>query len=99
MLPTNDSWWHVSIIFNHDDVIKWKNFPNYWSFVQVIHQSPVNSPPKGQWRGALMFTYICARIKDWVNTREAGDLRRHRTHYDVIEISLNCAHMFSSSGR
>ena len=44
---------------------------------------PVNSPHKCQWRGALMFTLICARINDWVNNREAGDLRRHRGHYDV----------------
>ena len=39
----------------HDDVIKWKPFPRYWPFVPGIHQSPVNSPHKGQWRGALMF--------------------------------------------
>ena len=26
---------------------------------------------------------ICARINDWVNNREAGDLRRHHGHYDV----------------
>ena len=45
---------------------------------------PMNSPHKGQWRGALMFTLICARINGWVNNREAGDLRRYRTHYDVI---------------
>ena len=44
---------------------------------------PVNSPYRGQWRGALMFSLICARINDWVNNREAGDLRRHRGHYDV----------------
>ena len=44
---------------------------------------PVISPHKGQWRGALMFTLICARINDWVNNREAGDLRRHLDHYDV----------------
>ena len=44
---------------------------------------PVNSPHKGQWRGALMFSLICARINDWVNNHEAGDLRRHRGHYDV----------------
>ena len=44
---------------------------------------PVNSPHKGQWRGALMFTLICAGINDWVNNREAGDLRRHLDHYDV----------------
>ena len=38
---------------------------------------------KGQWRGVLMFSVICSWINDWVNTREAGDLRRHRAHYDV----------------
>ena len=68
----------------HDDVIKWKHFPRNWPFVRGIHRSPVNSPHKGQWRGALMFTLICARINGWVNTREAGDLRRYRPHYDVI---------------
>ena len=26
------------------------------------------------------------RINGWVNTGEAGDLRRHRAHYDVIVI-------------
>ena len=68
----------------HDDVIKWKHFPRYWPFVRGIHRSPVNSPHKGQWRGALMFSLICAWINGWVNNREAGDLRRHRAHYDVI---------------
>ena len=52
-------------------------------FVRGIHRSPVNSPHKGQWRGALMFSLMCARINDWVNTGEAGDLRRHRAHCDV----------------
>ena len=46
--------------------------------------SPVNSPRKGQWRGALMFSLICATINACVNNREAGDFRRHRGHYDVI---------------
>ena len=68
----------------HDDVIKWKHFPRYWPFVRGNHRSPVNSPHKDQCRGALMFTLICARINGWVNNREAGDLRRHRAHYDVI---------------
>ena len=68
----------------HDDVIKWKHFPRYWPFVRGIHRSPVNSPHKGQWRGALMFSLICAWINEWVNNREAGDLRRHRAHNDVI---------------
>ena len=46
--------------------------------------SLVNSPHKGQWRGALMFSLICASwINGWSNNRETRDLRRHRDHYDV----------------
>ena len=41
------------------------------------------SPHKGQWRGALMFSLVCAWINGWVNNRKAGDLRGHRAHYDV----------------
>ena len=48
---------------------------------------PVSSLHKGQWRGALMFSLICARINGWVNDREAGDLRCHRALYDVIMIA------------
>ena len=66
----------------HDDVIKWKHFLRYWTFVRGIHRSPVNSPHKGQW--ALMFSLICVWINGWVNNREAGDLRRCHTHYDAI---------------
>ena len=74
--------------FWHDAVIKWKHFPRYWPFVWGIHRSPVNSPHKGKWRGALMFSLICAWINAWVNNRETGDLRRHRAHYDVIVMSM-----------
>ena len=68
----------------HDDVIKWKHFPRHWPIERGIHWSPVNSPHKGQWRGAFMFSLIGAWIKCLVNNGEAGDLRRHRAHYDVI---------------
>ena len=61
----------------HNDVIKWKQFPRYWTFVRGIHRSPVNSPHKFQWRGALIFSLICARVNGWVNNRKAGDMRRH----------------------
>ena len=80
-------WWAIYI---HDDVIKWKHFPRYWPFMRGIHRSPVNSPYKGQWRGALMFTLICARINGSVNNREADDLRRQRDHYDVSVITVFC---------
>ena len=68
----------------HDDVIKWKHFPRYWPFVRGIHRSPVNSPHKGQWTGALMFSLICVWINGWVNNRKAGDLGRYRARNDVI---------------
>ena len=70
----------------HDDLIKWKHLPRYWPFVRGIQRSPVNSLPKGQWRGALMFSLICIWINGLENNREAGDLRRHRAHYDVIVV-------------
>ena len=53
---------HMHVIV-HDDVIKWKHIPRYWPFMRGIHRSPVNSPHKGQWRGALMFSLISA----WLN--------------------------------
>ena len=71
----------------HDDVIKWKHFPRYWPFMRGIHRGPVNSPHKGQWRGALMFSLIYTRINAWVNNGESGALRRHRVHYDVTVMS------------
>ena len=60
----------------HDYVMKLKHFSRYWPFVRGIHQSPVTSPHKGQWRWALMFSLICTWINGWVNNGEAGDLRR-----------------------
>ena len=80
----------------HDDVMKWKHFPCYWTFVREIHRYPVNSPDKGQWRGALMFSLICARINARVNNGEAGDLRRHRAHYDDTVMLLTPKHRHGS---
>ena len=38
----------------------------------------------------LMFSLICVWINGWINNRKAGDLRRHRVHYDVIVMPLWC---------
>ena len=65
------------IILHHNDVIKWKHLPRNWPFLRGIRRSPVNSPHKGQWRGALMFSLICAWINGWVNN---GELGRHCAH-------------------
>ena len=51
-----DAWWR-------------KQFSRCWPFVRGIHRSLVNSPRKGQWRGALMFFFICAWANGWVNHR------------------------------
>ena len=69
-------------IIHHDDVIKWKHFLRYWPFVRGIHRSPVNSPHKGQWRRALMFSYL--RLNKRLNKQSRRcDLRRHQAHYEV----------------
>ena len=69
--------------YDYNEVIKWKYFLRYWPFVQGIHRSPVNSPHKGQCRGALMFSLIFAWMNGWVNNHDSGDLRCHHAHYDV----------------
>ena len=56
----------VSMVEVHDDVIKWKHLPCYWPSERGIDRSPVNSSHKGQWRGALMFSLICAWLNGWV---------------------------------
>ena len=68
-----ETWWHHQM----------ETFSASLAFVWGIHRWPVNSPHKGQWRGALMFSLICAWINDWVNSRQAGDLIRHRAHFDI----------------
>ena len=68
-----------------------------WPFARGFHRSPVNSPHKGQWREALMFSLICSWTNGWVNIGEAGDLRHHRAHYDVTVIwHCQMTHIFNS---
>ena len=55
-------------------------------FMREIHRSPLNSPHKDQWHGGLMFSFIRVWTNGWINNRDAGDLRPHRVHYDVIVI-------------
>ena len=75
-LKTMASWWRHQM----------EAFSALLALCAGNHRSPVNSPHKGQWRGALIFSLICAWINAWVNNREAGDYRRHRAPYDVIVI-------------
>ena len=60
-----------------------------------------NSPVTGKFPAqrpvtrSFMFSLICAWINGWVNNGEAGDLRRHRAHYDV---AIMVTGALSSSG-
>ena len=70
-----------------DCVACWRHQMETFSVLLAICAG--NSPVTGefssqsQWRWVLMFSLICAWINGWVNNREAGDLRRHRAHYNV----------------
>ena len=91
--------WVISWI---QDTITWTNEPSnpcwrhqmktfsalYWPFVRGIHRSPVNYPHKGQWLRVWCFVWSAPWTNGWVNNREAGDLIRHRAHYDII-VMLN----------
>ena len=84
-VPLEYSWrtW-IKQVIPWPMVTSWNgNMFRYWPFVRGIHRSPVDSPYKGQWRGALMLSLICAWTNGWANNRDAGDLRPHRTHYAV----------------
>ena len=59
---------------------------------------PVNSPHKGQWRFLWKRQWCFLWSADWVNNREAGDLRRHRGHYDANVMSLIASFMGSTWG-
>ena len=68
------SWWRHQM----------ETFSALLALCEGVHWSPVDSPYKGQWRGALMSSVICAWTNGSAsNDRDPGDLRRHHAHYDV----------------
>ena len=93
-------WATVVLVANHNKTQQsgtwWRHQMETFSTLLALCAGnspvPVNSPHKDQLRGALMFSLICAWINARVNNREAGDLRRHRGHYDVNVMNLmhNC---------
>ena len=88
----NGSVYNTSISHSHTFIIKAWQASTAWMissngkifhvtdplWEEFIGHSLVNSPHKGQWREALMFSLICARINGWVNNGYAGNLRHHR---------------------
>ena len=76
--------WNKSAWWRH----QMETFSELSAFVRGIHRSPVNSPHKGEWRGALVFSLICAWINGWISNGEAGGLRRHRANSDVTVMRI-----------
>ena len=87
-VPCEGSHRRLSPSQKHDGVIKRNIF-------RVTGPLSVNSPHKGPWRWALMFSLICAWTNGWVNNRDAGDLRRHRALYDVTLMVQWCQNAIS----
>ena len=69
--------------YPHDDVIKLKHFPRNCHLCGEF-TGPRWSPRTKGSDAEFDVSLICVWINDWVNNREAGDLRRYRAHYDVI---------------
>ena len=59
------SWWRHQI----------ETFSALLALCAGNYQSPLDSPHKGQWRGALMFSLICAWTNGWANNRDAVTLK------------------------
>ena len=71
-LPNVWCWWfyrqyarHSARIIWHEDVIKWEHFLLYWLFARGIHRLPMDSPHKGQWHRALVFSLNYAWTNGW----------------------------------
>ena len=67
----------------HDDVINWKHFRLYWSFVQGIHWFSRWIAPTKASDAELWFFFHLRWTNGWANNRDAGDMRRHHAHYYV----------------
>ena len=93
---------HVDATSTLVQIIAWRRQATWWrhqmeTFSALLAicagNSPVKSPHKGQWRGALKFSLICVGINGWVNNREAGDLRRDRAYYNAIVMNITLANI------
>ena len=93
-MPINQKYWiygYWSFQWINGDHSWWRHQMETFSALLAIcagnSPAPVNSPHKGQGRGALMFSLICVSINGWVSSREAGDSRRYCAHFDVNVMS------------
>ena len=83
-------YWHIlashppSVAGHYTQQAKWLMEP--FSALLVLW-SPMDSPRKGQWCGALMFS-LFPWTDGWANRGGAGDLRRHSADCEVTVMNL-----------
>ena len=69
--------------FVHDDVIKWKHFRVTGHLCGEF--TGLRWIPRTEASDAELWCFFDLCLNKWLrNNRQAGDLRRYRTHYDVI---------------
>ena len=79
----------------HEKVISWSRHEIesfsalYWHFVCGEFTGHRWIPSQKPVKRSFDVSLICASINGWVNNREAGDLRPHRAHYDIIVVLQN----------
>ena len=85
-----------------DVIRRHRLFRSWWrlhmeTFSALLAICARNSPVTGEFPSQRpviqsfdVFFDFCAWMNGWVNNREASDLRRHRTHYDVTVIVMLC---------
>ena len=80
---------HYSLIGNGTGNAPWWRH-QMETFSALLAICAGNSPVPGEFPTQRPVTrsfdvfFICAWINGWVNNRDAGDLRRHHAHYDII---------------
>ena len=96
-VPTfGQNWTHQFCCLGGALISWWRHQMETFSALLAIcaGHSPITgeSPTQRQWRGTLVFSFICARINGWVNNREAGDLRCNCAYYGVTVMVVGWHH-------
>ena len=91
------------LVISSDMVVSWWRH-QMETFSALLAICAGNSPVTGEFPAQRPVTrsfdvFFDLRLKNaWVNNREAGDLRRHRAHFDVIVMYLSFIRVLGAGG-
>ena len=100
-------WFHESmhsLILWCRKTWRWVWFNTWWrhqmeTFSALLAIYVRNSPVTGEFPAqrpvtrSFVFSLIYTWMNGWVNNRQAGDLRRHHTHYDVTVMNKSTGYL------